>query len=156
MAQPIPHGFHSLSAHLIVQDAPRALAFYESALGAKTTLRALMPDGKAIMHAELQLGDTRFMVGEENVQWGALSPRSLGGSPVTLHLYVPDVDAVFTRASNAGCKVLMAPENMFWGDRYAKLEDPFGHHWAIATHQEDVGAEEMQRRAAEAFAGPKS
>ncbi len=155
MAQPIPQGFHSLSAHLIVQDAPRALAFYESALGAKVTLRALMPDGKAILHAELQIGDTRFMVGEENAQWGAFSPRALGGSPVTLHLYVPDVDAAFQRASNAGCKVLMAPENAFWGDRYAKLEDPFGHLWSIATHLEDVSGEEMQRRAAEAFAGPK-
>lgn len=154
MTQPIPDGFHTLSAHLFVQDAPRALAFYEEAFGAKVTFRAMMPDGVALLHAEMQIGTSRFMVAEENAQWGALSPRTLGGSPVGLHLYVPDTDAVFARATQAGCKALMPPENMFWGDRYAKVEDPFGHLWNIATHQEDVSAEEMQRRAAEAFAKP--
>jgi uncharacterized glyoxalase superfamily protein PhnB len=151
MAKPIPDGFHTVSAHLIVQNAPRALDFYAEAFGAQIVMKAMMPDGQSLLHAEIKIGDSAVMLAEENAAWGARSPRSLGGSPVTLHLYVPDCDAVYDRATKAGCTILMPPADMFWGDRYAKVEDPFGHHWSIATHMEDVGAEEMQRRAAEAF-----
>lgn len=151
MTQPIPEGFHAVTAHLVVQDAPRALAFYQEAFGAEVLMKAMMPGGEALMHAEFRIGNSMLMLAEENTEWGAISPRTLGGSPVVLHLYVPDVDAAYKRAMEAGCTVLMPPTDMFWGDRYGKVQDPFGHHWSLATHVEDVSPEEVERRALEAF-----
>ena len=151
MTQPIPAGYRTVTPALVISNAPRAVAFYQEAFGAEVVFQMYMPDGKTLMHAELRLGDSMIMLGEEAKAWGALSPYTLEGSPVTLHLYVPDVDAAWDRAVRAGCKVATPLENMFWGDRYGKLTDPFGHTWALATHLEDLTPEEIQRRAAEAF-----
>ena len=145
--KPIPDGFHSVTPYLVVRDAAKALAFYQSAFGAEERYRMPGPDGK-VMHAEFRIGDSIVMIGEETPQMGALSPQAVGGSPVSLLIYVKDVDASFARASKAGCTVKMPLADMFWGDRYGKLEDPFGHHWAMATHKEDVSPQEMTKRMA--------
>ena len=110
------------------------------------------PDGRTVMHAELQIGDSILFLADEFPEMGARSPKALGGSPVTIHLYVADVDAVFNRAIQAGATAQMPPTDMFWGDRYGKLTDPFGHVWSVATHTEDVPPEEMAKRAQAAFA----
>jgi uncharacterized glyoxalase superfamily protein PhnB len=152
MTQPIPAGFRTVTPSLVISNAPRALAFYQEAFGAEVISQIYMPDGKTLMHAEIKIGDSRVMLGEEAKEWGALSPYTLEGSPVTLHLYVEDVDAAWARAVKAGCKIEMPLETMFWGDRYGKLTDPFGHHWSMATHVEDLSDAEIEKRAAEAFA----
>ncbi len=151
MTQPIPAGFRTVTPALVIANAPRALAFYQEAFGAEVVSQMYMPDGKTLIHAELRIGDSMIMLGEEAKEWGALSPYTLEGSPVTLHLYVPDVDAAWARAVNAGCKVTAPLETMFWGDRYGKLVDPFGHLWSLATHVEEVSPAEIEKRAAEAF-----
>jgi uncharacterized glyoxalase superfamily protein PhnB len=148
---PIPEGFHTLSPHIMVRNAGEAIEFYKKAFGAEEVFRMPGPDGKSVMHAELQIGDCRLMMGDEMPQMGCPSPQSLGGSPVTLHLYVPDVDRVFQQAVAAGATVKMPVQVMFWGDRYGKLVDPYGHEWSVATHTEDVPPEEIGNRAAEAF-----
>jgi PhnB protein len=145
--KPIPDGYHTITPHLAVRDAAKAIDFYARAFGAEELYRMPGPGG-VVMHAELRVGDSIVMLGEENPQMGASSPQTIGGSPVSLLLYVKDVDASFARASAAGCAVQMPPTDMFWGDRYGKLQDPFGHHWALATHKEDVSPEEMARRMA--------
>ena len=145
--KPVPAGYHTVTPHLVVRDAAKAIDFYAAAFGAEELYRMPGPDG-AVMHAELMIGDSRVMLGEEAPQMGALSPQTIGGSPVSLLLYVKDVDASFTRAGQAGCTIQMPPTDMFWGDRYGKVQDPFGHQWALATHKEDVTPEEMHRRAA--------
>lgn len=143
----IPDGYHTITAHLAVRDAARAVDFYVAAFGAEELVRMPGPGG-VVMHAEVKIGDSIVMLGEECPEQGASSPQTIGGSPVGLHVYVKDVDAAFARASQAGCKVEMPPTDMFWGDRYGKLQDPFGHHWALATHKEDVSPEEMAKRMA--------
>jgi uncharacterized glyoxalase superfamily protein PhnB len=145
--KPIPEGFHSITPHLAVRDAAKALAFYAKAFGAEEHFRMPGPGG-IVMHAEMQIGDSKFMLGEEDPERGASSPQTIGGSPVSLMVYVKDVDAAFERAEKAGCTVQMPLEDMFWGDRYGKLQDPFGHHWSLATHKEDVAPEEMAKRMA--------
>jgi uncharacterized glyoxalase superfamily protein PhnB len=145
--KPVPEGFHSVTPHLVVRDAAKAIDFYVKAFGAEERYRMPGPGG-VVMHAELSLGDSIIMLGEEAPQMGALSPQTIGGSPVTLMIYVNDVDASFARAGQAGCIVQMPPTDMFWGDRYGRLADPFGHQWAIATHKEDVSPEEMAKRMA--------
>jgi uncharacterized glyoxalase superfamily protein PhnB len=145
--KPIPDGFHSVTPHIVVRDAAKALAFYQNAFGAEERYRMPGPDGK-VVHAEFRIGDSIVMIGEETPQRGALSPQAVGGTPVTLMLYVKDVDASFARATKAGCTVQMPLEDMFWGDRYGKLQDPFGHQWAMATHKEDVSPQEMTKRMA--------
>jgi PhnB protein len=147
--KPVPDGYHSVTPHLVVRDAAKAIGFYAEAFGAEELYRMPGPDG-TVMHAELMLGDSRVMLGEEAPQMGALSPQTIGGSPVSLLLYVKDVDASFARAGAAGCTAQMPPTDMFWGDRYGKLQDPFGHQWALATHVEDVSPEEMAKRMAAA------
>lgn len=149
--RPIPEGFHTLTPYLVVRGGGEAISFYEKAFGAREIYRMNGPDG-SVMHAELAIGDSRLMLGDENPEMGAHSPAALGGSPVNLFLYVEDVDASFRRAIDAGCESLAAPEDMFWGDRYSKLRDPYGHSWSIATHIEDVSPEEMGRRARKLFA----
>jgi PhnB protein len=155
---PIPDGYHTLTAALTVRGAAAAIAFYESAFGARELGRYPAPDGERLWHAELQLGDCRLMLTDEFPELGGSGgPLSLGGTPVGLHLYVPDVDALCARAVAAGATLDAPIENTFWGDRYAKLTDPFGHRWSVATHVEDVSAEEQQRRVAALNApGPSS
>jgi uncharacterized glyoxalase superfamily protein PhnB len=135
-----------------VRGAAQAIEFYKKAFGAEELTRMPSPDGRTVMHAELQIGDSILFLADEFPEMGARSPKALGGSPVTIHLYVADVDAVFNRAIQAGATAQMPPTDMFWGDRYGKLTDPFGHVWSVATHTEDVPPEEMAKRAQAAFA----
>jgi uncharacterized glyoxalase superfamily protein PhnB len=147
-AKPIPDGFHTVSVYLTVPNSVEAIAFYERAFDAKPISRMPGPDGKSTMHAEIKIGDSIVMLSDENPQWGSKSPLTLGGTPCTMHLYVPDVDAFCARAAQAGCEIKYPVSDMFWGDRMGKLVDKFGHHWGVATHKEDVSPEEMDRRAA--------
>ena len=139
-----PAGYHTITPALVVRNADRAIDFYVEAFGAEEVTRMLGPDGR-IMHAELKIGDSHVMLGEENEEWGSKSPLSTNGTPGSLHLYVPDVDASFARALKAGASVRMPVEDAFWGDRYGKITDPFGHEWGIATHVKDMSNEEMER-----------
>jgi len=150
--KPIPDGYHSLTPYLVVEDAPAAIEFYKKAFGAEECVRMAGPDGK-VAHAEIKIGDSMLMLSEANPQYGARSPKSLGGTPASILVYVEDVDAAFDRAVKAGAKVEMPVQDMFWGDRYGKLTDPFGHSWQMATHKEDVAPEEMGRRMKAAFGG---
>jgi PhnB protein len=142
----------TIIAHLIVNDAPKALEFYKKAFGAEILGVHKTPDGK-VMHAELSVGGARLMLADEFPGMGSGSAKTLGGSPVMLNLYVQeDVDDLFNQAVGAGGTVVMPLANQFWGDRYGQLRDPFGHTWALGQHVEDVAPEEMERRAREAFA----
>jgi len=141
--QSIPAGMTAVTPHLIVAGAAEAIEFYKKAFGATEEARMPGPDGR-LMHAAVRIGDSTVMLVDEMPEWGALGPKSLKGTPVTIHLYVEDVDAVVERAVKAGAKVTMPVADQFWGDRYGKLEDPFGHHWSVATHVRDVSMEEMQ------------
>jgi PhnB protein len=143
----IPEGWHSVTAYISVKGAIDAIEFYKKAFGAKETGRLTMPDG-SIGHAELEIGDSKIMIAEENEQWGNLSPQKIGGSPVSLCIYVEDVDAVFAKALKAGAKVTgeMVVKDQFYGDRTGGITDPFGHKWSIMTHIEDVSFDEMQKR----------
>ena len=145
--QAIPEGYSTLTPYLNIKGAVEAIEFYKKAFGAKEITRMTMPDG-SIAHAEIEIGDSKIMLAEENLQWGNLSPLALGGSPVTLCLYVEDVDAVFAQALKEGAKVIVGMEvkDQFYGDRAGSLTDPFGHKWSIMTHIEDVSTEEMQKR----------
>jgi PhnB protein len=138
----IPKGYHTLTPYMTVRDAARAIEFYKQAFGAVEKGVMPAPDGK-IMHAELIIGDSVFMLADEFPQYGSMSPLSTGGSGMGLHIYVEDVDSAFDRAVKAGAKVDMPVSDMFWGDRYGKLSDPFGHKWSIATHKADLTMEEM-------------
>jgi PhnB protein len=145
--QAIPDGYPQLSPFLCIDGADEAIAFYSSVLGAIQRVRMLGADGK-VGHAELQIGESVVMISDEFPDMGMLSPKSIGGSPVTLGLYVADVDAVFERALQDGAKALRPVTDQFYGDRSGLIEDPFGHRWSIATHVEDVSSEELNRRAA--------
>lgn len=147
--QPIPPGMHALTPHLVCRNAAEAIDFYVRAFGAVEQGRLPGPDGR-LMHAMLRIGDAPLMLVDEYPDQGALSPLALKGSPVTLHLYVADVDATVARAVEAGARVTMPVADMFWGDRYGRLEDPFGHQWSVATHQRDVSREEMAAAMAKA------
>jgi PhnB protein len=149
--KPIPNGYHSVTVHLVIRDAARAVEFYKKALGAVELSRMAVPDGK-IMHAELQIGDSRVMLCDEFPQMCARSPQALGGSPVSMYLYVDDVDAMFNQAVAAGAKVVRPVQDQFYGDRSGALEDPFGHSWQIATHKEDLSMDEIRKRSAAMFA----
>jgi uncharacterized glyoxalase superfamily protein PhnB len=146
--QAIPEGMRSVTPHLVCAGAAAAIEFYKKAFGAVELSRIPGADGK-IMHASIRIGDSVIMLNEENPEWGALGPKALKGSPVTIHLYVKDADAVFAQAVKAGAKVTMPLDDMFWGDRYGKVEDPFGHQWSIGTHVRDVTPEEMQKAMAQ-------
>jgi PhnB protein len=141
--QPIPEDMHSLTPHLVCKDASAAMDYYKRAFGAVEAARLPGPDGK-LMHGMVRIGDSALMLVDENKDWGALGPTTLGGSPVTIHLYVKDVDAVFAKAVAEGGTAKMPPADMFWGDRYGVLTDPFGHSWSIATHIKNPTPEEMQ------------
>jgi PhnB protein len=148
MAKPIPDDYPRLMPYLIVDGAAEAIEFYGSVLGASERMRMPGPDGK-LGHAELQIGDSVVMLADENPGMNIRGPRTIGGTPVTLHVYVEDADTAFERAVQAGAKPLRPVEDQFYGDRSGQFEDPYGHRWNVATHVEDVPAEEMQRRAAE-------
>jgi len=146
--QPIPEGFHTLTPSLTVHNAAEAIEFYKRAFGAEELSRAPAPDGRRIWHAELKIGDSLLMLNDEFPDMGgSRAPRSLGGTASSLQLYVRDADAVFQRAVEAGAKVSMPLWDAFWGDRYGRVTDPFGHEWAIATRKENLSEEEKQRRA---------
>lgn len=144
---PIPEDFHTITPHLVVRGVASAIEFYQQAFGASELYRSLAPDGVSIMHSEMLLGDSRFFVNDEFAEWGVLSPESFGGSPVTLHLYVEDVDHVFSQAVSAGAVALLPVNDAFWGDRYGILKDPFGHRWSVASRLEDLSPAELQKRA---------
>ena len=150
--KPIPEGQHSITAGLIVKNARQAIEFYKTAFGARDVSIWTGPDGKSVMHAELKIGDTKIFLGEEATDMGTVSPQSLGGTGVSLNLFTEDCDATFKRAIGAGAKVKTPLADQFWGDRYGKLTDPFGHVWGIATHKEDVSREEMEKRMKQTFA----
>jgi len=152
----VPPGFHTLTPHLTVRDADKALEFYKNALGAEVLHVARMPNGK-VMHAALQIGDSMLMLNDEAPEFGALSPLSTGGTGVTIHIYTDNVDAAFNRAVSAGAEVKMPLMDQFWGDRYGIVADPFGHKWSRAAHVKDMSPEEMQRAQDETMAAmPKS
>ena len=144
---PVPPGYHTLTPYLIVDGAARALAWYAEAFGAKERMRLPMP-GDRIGHAEVEIGDSCVMLADENPAIGAKAPGAFGGSPISLHLYVPDVDATIVRAVAAGATVKNPAEDKFYGDRSGSLVDPFGHIWHVSTHIEDVTEEEIGRRMA--------
>jgi PhnB protein len=150
--KPVPDGYHTVTPYLVISGAAKAIDFYTKAFGAQEQFRMPGPEGH-IMHAEIRIGDSVVMLSDEFPQMGAKSPQSLGGTPVNIFLYVEDVDAWFKRATAAGCTAEQPPTDMFWGDRYGKLSDPFGHSWSLATHKEDVAPEEMGKRAAAAMGG---
>jgi PhnB protein len=143
--KPIPEGYHSITPYLFIKGAAAAIEFYKSVFGATERMRMAGPDGR-IMHAELKIGDSIVMLGDENPKMGALSPQSIGGSPCMLNVYVADVDVVTQKAVDLGAQVVRAVANQFYGDRSGSIVDPFGHLWSVATHVEDVAPEEMQRR----------
>ena len=147
MAKAIPDGYHSLTPQITVKDAEKAIEFYKKAFGAKEIMRMPGPGGKGIMHAELKIGDSAFMLADEMPAMGAKSPQSLGGSTGSIYLYVEDVDSVYAKALAAGGTGRSQVQDMFWGDRTGHLTDPFGHQWTIATHKEDVSMAEMGKRA---------
>jgi len=142
--KPVAEGMHSITPHLICAGAAEAIAFYKKAFGATEMVRLPRSDGK-LLHASVRIGDSTIMLVDEMPQHGSLGPRSLKGSPVIIHLYVDDVDATVARAVSAGAKVTMPVADMFWGDRYGQLEDPFGHRWSVATHVRDVSADEIRQ-----------
>jgi PhnB protein len=147
--KPVPDGMHTVTPHLICAGAADAIEFYKKAFNAVEMGRMGGPQVKLI-HALIRIGDSAVMLVDEFPDWGSFGPKSLKGSPVTIHLYVEDVDAIVERAVAAGAKITMPLEDTFWGDRYGKLEDPFGHQWSVATHVRDVSPEEMQQAAKKA------
>ena len=149
--KPIPEGYHSVTPYLCVDDASAAIEFYARAFGATERVRMPGPDGK-VAHAELQIGDSLIMLSDPFPQAQTKSPKELGGTTAGVFLYVEDVDAAFKQAAEAGATVTMPLENMFWGDRFGSLQDPFGHHWSLATHVEDLSEEEIAERGQAAMA----
>ncbi|MGZ8290423.1 MAG: VOC family protein [Telluria sp.] len=143
---PVPQDMHTVTAHIIVAGASDAIEFYKKAFNAVELARMPAENGK-LMHAMIRIGDTNIMMADENPEWKALGPKAIGGTAVTLHMYVPDVDAAFKQAVDAGGAATMPPTDMFWGDRYGMLTDPFGHSWAIASHIRDMSIEEMTQAA---------
>jgi len=152
---PVPRGWHTVTPSITVRNAAAAIDFYKRVFGAEELTRMTSPDGK-VAHAELKIGDSVVMLSDEFPRGNAQSPETLGGATGGIMLYVPDVDAVFNRAVKAGAQIRQAVADMFWGDRYGNLVDPFGQVWAIATHKEDLSAKEVDRRAREFYAKMKA
>ena len=150
----IPAGHHTASPYLAIKNAAEALEFYKKAFGANEIYKLMMPDGR-LGHAEMRLGDSIIMMADEFPEYGVKAPQTLGGSPVSIYLYVEDVDAFFKKALGAGAKERQPVMDQFYGDRSGQLEDPFGHLWWVATHKEDVAPEEIQKRTEAMFAGKK-
>ncbi|MGD9721232.1 MAG: VOC family protein [Pirellulales bacterium] len=152
MSNPIPPDMHTLTPHLVCKGAIEAIDFYKKAFGAVEELRLVAPNGQLI-HAALRIGDSMLMLAEETPSWGSLGPISLKGSPVTIHLMVSDADAAMSQAVAAGATVTMPVADMFWGDRYGTVTDPYGHHWSIAHRVRPLSPQEMQEAATRMFAG---
>lgn len=148
----VPKGFRTVNAYLTVDGGARALEFYKKAFNAKEIARMMFPDGQKLAHAEIKIGNTFVMISDESPERGVRSPKSIGGSGMRLVLYVRNCDRVYKRAVKAGATSRMEPVDMFWGDRWSEIEDPFGHRWNVCTHKEDVPPEEMARRSQEFFA----
>ena len=140
----IPEGYHTITANLVIRGAAKAMDFYKKAFGAEEIMRMPGPGG-TIMHAEMKVGDSRFMIGDEMPQMNCKSPQSYGGSPVSFYVYVENADAAWKRAVDAGAKSVMPLADLFWGDRTGRLEDPFGHSWVLAQHVRDVTPEQMKK-----------
>lgn len=151
-AKPIPEGMHTITPYIAVIGAADAIKFYEKAFGAEEILRMPGPDGKSVMHAEIRIGDSVLFLGEEFPNAGNRSPKSLGGVTASIHLYVSDVDAAFKRAIAAGCEEITPVSDMFWGDRFGKVRDPYGQEWSIATAKETLTPQEIDERAKAFFA----
>ena len=152
--KPIPDGMNTVTPHLVCKDAAKAIEFYKKAFGAEERFRLDTPDKKKILHASLSIGGSAIMLADEFPDWGSVGPETLKGTPVVIHLYVEDADSVFDQAVRAGATVTMPLQDMFWGDRYGQLRDPFGHSWSVATHVRDVSLEEMEQ-AAKAMGGQR-
>ncbi len=150
--RPIPEGYHSVTPYLCVNGAADAIEFYKTAFGAEELMRMSGPEGD-IRHAELQIGYSRIMLSDEVPEMNFRGPKTLGGTPVNMYLYVEDVDSVVARAVAGGAKILMAVADQFWGDRAGNFEDPFGHIWNVSTHKEDLSEDELQKRVADALGG---
>lgn len=150
--KPIPDGYHTVTPYLIITNAAQAVDFYKEAFGATELMRLAAPDGKLI-HAEIRIGDSPIMLCDECPDWNALSPQTIGGTTVSIMIYVDDVDSVVDRAVATGATVLMPVEDQFWGDRMGTVVDPYGHKWSVATHTEDVSPEEIDKRAKALFGG---
>lgn len=150
--KPVPEGYHTATPYLVIKGAGQAIEFYQKAFGATEVMRFPMPDG-SVGHAEIKIGDSHLMMADEYPDMGYVGPKTLGGTAVSILLYVDDVDTVFNRAVAAGAKAEQAVKDQFYGDRTGTLLDPFGHRWTVATHKEDVSVEEMQRRAAQQHGG---
>ncbi|MFZ0406444.1 MAG: VOC family protein [Nitrososphaeraceae archaeon] len=148
----IPEGHHTITPYLVVKNGAQAIEFYKKAFSAEECFRMNGPDGKSIGHAQLKIGDSLFMLTDEFPQMNSLSPESIGGSPVSMYVYVEDVDAVFNQAVSAGATVLNPVMDMFYGDRWGYIKDPFGHLWSIATHKKDLTPDELKKAAEIAFA----
>jgi PhnB protein len=144
---PVPEGMHSVVPYLIIKDAPAAIEFYQKAFGAEELTRIPGPDGR-LLHATIKIGDSVIMMSEEFPEFGGRGPLALGGSAVSIHLYVEDVDSAWAQAVDAGCDITMALEDTFWGDRFGSLRDPFGHAWSLASHIRDLTTEEVIEAAA--------
>jgi PhnB protein len=144
---PVPEGMHSVVPYLIIKDAPAAIEFYQKAFGAEELTRIPGPDGR-LLHATIKIGDSAIMMSEEFPEFGGRGPLALGGSAVSIHLYVEDVDSAWAQAVDAGCDITMALEDTFWGDRFGSLRDPFGHAWSLASHIQDLTTEEVIEAAA--------
>ncbi len=149
--KPVPKGMTTVTPHLVCGDCANAIDFYKNAFGAVEMGRMLMPESGKVMHAAIRIGNSVVMLVDEFPEWGKLGPNTLKGSPVTIHLYVEDVDSFVNHAVGAGAKITMPIQDMFWGDRYGTLQDPFGHHWSVATHTRDVTLEEMERASRQMF-----
>ena len=152
MVKPIPDDYPRVTPYLFIDGASAAIDFYCSVLGARERMRMPGPDG-TVFHAELELGDSMIMLGDQNTDMDVRGPRAIGGTPMMLHVYVEDADSVFEQAIGAGARALRPVENQFYGDRSGQFEDPFGHHWNVATHVEDVPPDEMAKRAAKMMGG---
>jgi len=150
MTKPIPEGFHSVTPMFMFKDCRKAIDFYKAAFGAQERYAMPGPDGKGVMHAEVLVGDSIIMMGDENPQESCKSAESMGGSPISFCLYVENVDAAFRRALEAGATVKAEVQDMFWGDRAGFVQDPFGYNWMLATHTKDLSPEEI-REGAKAF-----
>lgn len=144
MVKPIPDGYGTVTPTLTVREAAKAIEFYKKAFDAHEIFRFPSPDGKTIMHAEIKIGDSIVMLNDEFPQMNCISPQTIGGTGSMIHLYVEDADSVFNKAVSSGAKILMPMMDMFWGDRYGTIEDPFGHRWGIATHKIDVSPEAIK------------
>lgn len=150
MAKPVPEGYHAVTPSFMFKDSLKAIEFYKKAFGARVLDVLPGPTGHGIMHATIQIGNSIVMMGDENPGMNCKSAETLGGSPITLYVYVPDVDAAFKQAVAAGGKAIMPVADMFWGDRAGNIQDPFGYSWMIATHKQDMTQDEI-RKGAEVF-----